>query len=163
MRSEPTIQELILSIIDFFEALDQKKFIDTSDCIDLLDVNSINENKINKVINYINNKLISNLIGHDRFYAFVARNSLQIIQREINLINNFEEKENIRLESLLKKKGNTRELNKILCERIKTRQIDRKDAELKEHLIKTTMAKLAIDQPNYSGYLKALKDKYPKD
>lgn len=163
MRSEPTIQELILSIIDFFEALDQKKFIDTSDCIDLLDVNSINENKINKVINYINNKLISNLIGHDRFYAFVARNSLQIIQREINLINNFEEKENIRLENLLKKKGNTRELNKILCERIKTRQIDRKDAELKEHLIKTTMAKLAIDQPNYSGYLKALKDKYPKD
>ena len=163
MRSEPTIQELILSIIDFFEALDQKKFIDTSDCIDLLDVNSINENKINKVINYINNKLISNLIGHDRFYAFVARNSLQIIQREINLINNFEEKENIRLENLLKKKGNTRDLNKILCERIKTRQIDRKDAELKEHLIKTTMAKLAIDQPNYSGYLKALKDKYPKD
>lgn len=163
MRSEPTIQELILSIIDFFEALDQKKFIDTSDCIDLLDVNSINENKINKVINYINNKLISNLIGHDRFYAFVARNSLQIIKREINLINNFEEKENIRLENLLKKKGNTRELNKILCERIKTRQIDRKDAELKEHLIKTTMAKLAIDQPNYSGYLKALKDKYPKD
>ena len=163
MRSEPTIQELILSIIDFFEALDPKKFIDISDCIDLLDVNSINENKINKVINYINNKLISNLIGHDRFYAFVARNSLQIIQREINLINNFEEKENIRLENLLKKKGNTRELNKILCERIKTRQIDRKDAELKEHLIKTTMAKLAIDQPNYSGYLKALKDKYPKD
>lgn len=163
MRSEPTIQELILSIIDFFEALDQKKFIDTSDCIDLLDVNSINENKINKVINYINNKLISNLIGHDRFYAFVARNSLQIIKREINLINNFEEKENIRLENLLKKKGNTRDLNKILCERIKTRQIDRKDAELKEHLIKTTMAKLAIDQPNYSGYLKALKDKYPKD
>lgn len=163
MRSEPTIQELILSIIDFFEALDPKKFDDISDCIDLLDVNSINENKINKVINYINNKLISNLIGHDRFYAFVARNSLQIIKREINLINNFEEKENIRLENLLKKKGNTRELNKILCDRIKTRQIDRTDAELKEHLIKTTMAKLAIDQPNYSGYLKALKDKYPKD
>lgn len=163
MRSEPSIQELIFSIIDFFKALDPKKFNDIRDYIDLLEVNSINENKINKVIDYINNKLIGNLISHDRFYAFVARNSLQIIIREINLINNFEEKENIRLESLLKKKGNTRELNKILCERIKTRQIDRKDCELKEHLIKTTMAKLAIDQPNYSGYLKALKDKYPKD
>ena len=163
MRSEPTIQELIFSIIDFFEALDPKKFSEIRDCIDLLEVNSINENNINKVINYINDELISNLIGHNRFYAFVARNSLQIIKREISLINNFEERENARLENLLKTKGSIRELNKILCERIKTKKIDRKDAELKEHLIKTTMAKLAIDQPNYSGYLKALKDKYPKD
>ena len=74
MRSEPTIQELIFSIIDFFEALDPKKFSDIRDCIDLLEVNSINENNINKVISYINDQLISNLIGHNRFYAFVARN-----------------------------------------------------------------------------------------
>ena len=37
------------------------------------------------------------------------------------------------------------------------------DNELKDHLIRTTMAKLSIDQPNYSGYLKAIKDEYSQD
>ena len=99
----------------------------------------------------------------DRFYAFVARNSLQIIQREINLINGYEEKEIIRLEKLLNEKGDIKDLNKILCKRITDKELDRDDNELKDHLIRTTMAKLSIDQPNYSGYLKAINDGYSQD
>ena len=112
---------------------------------------------------FINDDLISNLTGHNRFYAFVARNSLQIIQREINLINGYEEKEIIRLEKLLNEKGDIKDLNKILCKRITNKELDRDDNELKDHLIRTTMAKLSIDQPNYSGYLKAINDGYSKD
>ena len=112
---------------------------------------------------FINDDLISNLTGHNRFYAFVARNSLQIIQREINLINGYEEKEIIRLEKLLNEKGDIKDLNKILCKRITDKELDRDDNELKDHLIRTTMAKLSIDQPNYSGYLKAINDGYSKD
>ena len=119
--------------------------------------------KINEIIDFINNDLVNNLSGHDRFYAFVARNSLQIIQREINLANDYEEKEIIRLEKLLKKKGNIKDLNKLLCERISNKEINRNNNDLKDHLIRTTMAKLSIDQPNYSGYLKAIKDGYSKD
>ena len=103
------------------------------------------------------------LTGHNRFYAFVARNSLQIIQREINLINGYEEKEIIRLEKLLNEKGDIKDLNKILCKRISDKELDRDDNELKDHLIRTTMAKLSIDQPNYSGYLKAINDGYSQD
>ena len=94
---------------------------------------------------------------------FVARNSLQIIQREINLINGYEEKEIIRLEKLLNEKGDIKDLNKILCKRITDKELDRDDNELKDHLIRTTMAKLSIDQPNYSGYLKAINDGYSQD
>ena len=88
---------------------------------------------------------------------------MQIIQREISLANDYEEKEIIRLEKLLKKKGNIKDLNKLLCERISNKEINRDNNDLKDHLIRTTMAKLSIDQPNYSGYLKAIKDGYSKD
>ena len=164
MRSEPTIDELIISIKNFLESLNIEIFPNIKKNIKILnEINDIDELKINEIIDFINNDLINNLSGHDRFYAFVARNSLQIIQREINLANDYEEKEIIRLEKLLKKKGNIKDLNKLLCERISNKEINRDNNDLKDHLIRTTMAKLSIDQPNYSGYLKALKDGYSKD
>ena len=79
----------------------------------LKNINQINESKINEIIEFINDDLISHITGHNRFYAFVARNSLQIIKREINLINSYEEKEIIRLEKLLNEKDY---LNEILSE-----------------------------------------------
>ena len=63
----------------------------------------------------------------------------------------------------MNEKGNIKDLNKILCKRISDKELDRDDNELKDHLIRTTMAKLSIDQPNYSGYLKAIKDEYSQD
>ena len=164
MRSEPTIKELIISIRSFLENLNLEISPNANKHIDTLkNINQIDDLKINEIIEFINNDLILNLTGHDRFYAFVARNSLQIIQREINLINDYEEKEIIRLEKLLNEKGNIKYLNKILCKRIRDKELDRDDNELKDHLIRTTMAKLSIDQPNYSGYLKAIKDEYSQD
>ena len=164
MRSEPTIDELIISIKNFLESLNIEIFPNIKKNIKILnEINDIDELKINEIIDFINKDLINNLSGHDRFYAFVARNSLQIIQREINLANDYEEKEIIRLEKLLKKKGNIKDLNKLLCERISNKEINRDNNDLKDHLIRTTMAKLSIDQPNYSGYLKAIKDGYSKD
>ena len=164
MRSEPTIAELIISIKNFLESLNIEIFPNIKKNIKILnEINEIDELKINEIIDFINKDLINNLSGHDRFYAFVARNSLQIIQREINLANDYEEKEIIRLEKLLKKKGNIKDLNKLLCERISNKEINRDNNDLKDHLIRTTMAKLSIDQPNYSGYLKAIKDGYSKD
>ena len=77
---------------------------------EIFNINEIDDSKINEIVQFINDDLISNLTGHNRFYAFVARNSLQIIQREINLINGYEEKEIIRLEKLLNEKGNIKDL-----------------------------------------------------
>ena len=164
MRSEPTRKELLISIRSFLEDLNLEVFPNAKKHIDTLkNINETDDSKINEIVQFINDDLISNLTGHNRFYAFVARNSLQIIQREINLINGYEEKEIIRLEKLLNEKGDIKDLNKILCKRITNKELDRDDNELKDHLIRTTMAKLSIDQPNYSGYLKAIKDEYSQD
>ena len=164
MRSEPTRKELLISIRSFLEDLNLEVFPNAKKHIDtLININETDDSKINEIVQFINDDLISNLTGHNRFYAFVARNSLQIIQREINLINSYEKKEIIRLEKLLNEKGDIKDLNKILCKRITDKELDRDDNELKDHLIRTTMAKLSIDQPNYSGYLKGIKDGYSKD
>ena len=116
MRSEPTRKELLISIRSFLEDLNLEVFPNAKKHIDTLkNINETDDSKINEIVQFINDDLISNLTGHNRFYAFVARNSLQIIQREINLINGYEEKEIIRLEKLLNEKGDIKDLNKILC------------------------------------------------
>ena len=56
-----------------------------------------------------------------------------------------------------------KELNKLLSEKIRNGEININDDSLKDHLIRTTMAKLSIDQPHYSGYLKGKEDNYPND
>jgi hypothetical protein len=44
-------------------------------------------------------------------------------------------------------------MNKILCQKIDNEEIDINNNDLIDHLFKTTMEKLSIDQPNYSAYL----------
>ena len=111
------------------------------------------EELIISIINYIENDVISELKGQKRFHAHVAKNSLSIILRQLRLEKENNSKEKKRLEKILKTDGDLIELNKILCEKINNDEINIKDNNLIDHLYKTTMEKLSIDQPNYSGYL----------
>ena len=111
------------------------------------------EELIISIINYIENDVISELKGQKRFHAHVAKNSLSIILRQLRLEKENNSKEKKRLEKILKIDGDLIELNKILCEKINNDEINIKDNNLIDHLYKTTMEKLSIDQPNYSGYL----------
>jgi hypothetical protein len=111
------------------------------------------EELIISIINYIENDVISELKGQKRFHAHVAKNSLNIILRQLRLEKENSSKEKKRLEEILKIDGDLIELNRILCEKINNDEINIKDNNLIDHLYKTTMEKLSIDQPNYSGYL----------
>ena len=111
------------------------------------------EELIISIINYIENDVISELKGQKRFHAHVAKNSLNIILRQLRLEKENSSKEKKRLEEILKIDGDLKELNRILCEKINNDEINIKDNNLIDHLYKTTMEKLSIDQPNYSGYL----------
>ena len=102
---------------------------------------------------YIENDVISELKGQKRFHAHVAKNSLNIILRQLSLEEENNSKERKRLAEILKIDGDLKELNRILCEKINNDEINIKDNDLIDHLYKTTMEKLSIDQPNYSGYL----------
>tara|TARA_B100001079_G_scaffold252613_1_gene245870 strand:+ start:276 stop:647 length:372 start_codon:yes stop_codon:yes gene_type:complete len=111
------------------------------------------EELIISIINYIENDVISELKGQKRFHAHVAKNSLNIILRQLRLEDQNNSREKKRLEEILKIEGDLIELNRILCEKINNEEINIKDNNLIDHLYKTTMEKLSIDQPNYSGYL----------
>ena len=110
------------------------------------------EELIISIINYIENDVISELKGQKRFHAHVAKNSLNIILRQLRLEEENNSKEKKRLKEILKIDGDLIELNKILCEKINNDEININDNNLIDHLYKTTMEKLSIDQPNYSGF-----------
>tara|TARA_B000000477_G_scaffold51004_1_gene42920 strand:- start:1848 stop:2216 length:369 start_codon:yes stop_codon:yes gene_type:complete len=111
------------------------------------------EELIISIINFLENDIISELKGQKRFHAHVAKNSLNIVLRQLRLEEENNSKEKKRLKEILKIEGNLKELNQILCEKINNEEIDINNDDLIDHLYKTTMEKLSIDQPNYSGYL----------
>jgi len=111
------------------------------------------EELIISIINFLENDIISELKGQKRFHAHVAKNSLNIVLRQLKLEEENNSKEEKRLKEILKIEGNLKDLNQILCEKINNEEIDINNDELVDHLYKTTMEKLSIDQPNYSGYL----------
>ena len=111
------------------------------------------EELITSVIEFIENDIIDGLVGQKRFHAHVAKNSLQIILRQLKLEEKNNRFEKNRLKEILKIDKDLNELNKILCQKIDTEEININDNDLIDHLFKTTMEKLSIDQPNYSAYL----------
>ena len=111
------------------------------------------EELIISIINFLENDIITELKGQKRFHAHVAKNSLNIVLRQLKLEEENNSKEKKRLIEILKIEGDLKDLNQILCEKINNEEIDINNDELVDHLYKTTMEKLSIDQPNYSGYL----------
>ena len=111
------------------------------------------EELITSVIEFIENDIIDELVGQKRFHAHVAKNSLQIILRQLKLEEKNNRFEKNRLKEILKIDKDLNELSKILCQKIDTEEININDNDLIDHLFKTTMEKLSIDQPNYSAYL----------
>ena len=111
------------------------------------------EELIISVIEFIEKDIIDELVGQKRFHAHVAKNSLQIILRQLKLEEKNNRFEKNRLKEILKIDIDLNELNKILCQKIDTEEININDNDLIDHLFKTTMEKLSIDQPNYSAYL----------
>ena len=96
------------------------------------------------------------LSGRSRFHARVAANVLGIVQRELELGAAADEREQGRLRVLQGRDGTVEALNEELCDRIRSGELSAADAALTDHLWSTTLDKLAIDQPNYAAYKKAI-------
>ena len=111
------------------------------------------EELITSIIEFIENDVIDELIGQKRFHAHVAKNSLQIVLRQLKVEEENNQSEKSRLKEILKIDKDLNEMNKILCQKIDNEEIDINNNDLIDHLFKTTMEKLSIDQPNYSAYL----------
>jgi len=93
------------------------------------------------------------LSGRALFHARVAQNVLSVIEREAVYGSRFSSAQHARLCKLLDMDSDLETLNNELCARIKDGRLSADD--VRPHLRKATMGKLAIDQPNYAGYRRA--------
>lgn len=121
---------------------------DQPSAIDLVDI----------VADFIRNHAMPQLQGHAAFHARVAANALDIVKRELQVAPVANAEEHERLKALLGRDGTLEELNRELCARIEAGGLTLATPGLADHLWEITLTKLAIDQPNYSGYARALEE-----
>ncbi len=96
---------------------------------------------------------------HIAFQLRVSANAVEICQRHLTLTPTSDAEELARLRALLQADGDLMTLNRELCRRIRAREMTLETPGLVDHLWATTFAKLAVDQPNYSGYRAALSER----
>lgn len=89
------------------------------------------------------------------YEARIALSLLRLIRRELELGDRLLEGERLRLVALLGASGDAAALNGALCQRIRRGGWDLADPGLLHHLRRTTLAKLAIDNPRYSAFRRA--------
>jgi hypothetical protein len=96
---------------------------------------------------------------HISFQLRVAANAVEICQRQLTLTPKADAEELERLRALLSIDGDLMTLNRELARRIRDGELTLESPGLAEHLWATTLAKLAVDQPTYSGYRAALAER----
>jgi hypothetical protein len=110
------------------------------------------EELIKAVADFLRNDIAPEISGHNAFKLRVAINALDLVTRQLALEEASDAAEAARLSQLLGMQGALGELNRVLAERIAKGELDLQTPGLSEHLWQTTLAKLAVDQPNYASY-----------
>ena len=110
------------------------------------------EELIKAVADFLRNDIAPEISGHNAFKLRVSINALDLVTRQLKLQQESDAAEAARLSQLLSMQGSLGELNRVLAERIAKGEIDLQTPGLSDHLWQTTLAKLAVDQPNYASY-----------
>jgi hypothetical protein len=104
------------------------------------------------VTDFLRNDITPVISGHNAFKLRVAINMLDLVTRQLTFAQGSDAAEAARLEQLLGIKGSLMDLNRALADKIGKGEVDLQMPGLPEHLWRTTMDKLAVDQPNYASY-----------
>ena len=94
--------------------------------------------------------------NHSAFKLRVAINALDLVTRELTLSGDSDAAEQARLAQLMGVQGTLKDLNRALSDDIASGEISLSSPGVADHLWKTTMEKLAVDQPNYASYQEEL-------
>lgn len=116
------------------------------------------EEIVGVVSEFLREHVLPQLEGRTRFHALVAANALDIVHRELETAPAANAAERERLAKLLGHDAPLEELNAKLCELLASGEMGLETPGVKEHLWTSTLAKVAIDQPKYSAYRKAVKE-----
>ena len=111
---------------------------------------------IKAVADFLRHEIAPEISGHHAFKLRVSINALDLVTRQLALEQGSDNAETARLSELLNLQGSLGELNRMLAERIARGEVDLQTPGLTEHLWRTTMDKLAVDQPNYAAYKREL-------
>ena len=116
---------------------------------------------VEAVKRFIDDTAAPQLSGHAAFHARVASNVLSTLIRELEQRPDAESSEQARLVALLDAAPDTplEDLNRDLCSRIQSGEMDLSTDGLLDHLKTTTIAQLSVDQPRYSGLALALQSR----
>ncbi len=111
------------------------------------------------VADFLRNDITPAISGHNAFKLRVAINILDLVVRQMTLAEGSDAAEAASLKGLLGIEGPLNDLNRALAEKIAKGEVDLSTPGLSQHLWQTTMAKLAVDQPNYGSYKRELERK----
>ncbi len=111
---------------------------------------------IKAVADFLRNDITPMISGHNAFKLRVAINALDLVTRQLALTEGSDAAEAGRLAKLLGASGTLIEQNRALADKIAKGEIDLATPGLADHLWQTTLAKLAVDQPNYAAYKREL-------
>ena len=104
------------------------------------------------VADFLRDDIAPMMSGYHAFKLRVAINILDLVGRQLTLAEGSDAAEAVSLKTLLGIDGALIDLNRALAEKISSGEADLSTSGLSEHLWQTTMAKLAVDQPNYASY-----------
>jgi len=111
---------------------------------------------IKAVADFLRNEIAPAISGHNAFKLRVSINALDLVTRQLVLEQGSDAAEATRLSKLLGRQGSLGELNRALSDQIAKGEVDLETSGLADHLWQTTLAKLAVDQPNYASYKREL-------
>ena len=114
------------------------------------------ETLVAAVAAFLRAEIAPQIKGAANFQLRVAMNALELVARQLVLAPGSDAAELQSLEGLLGRTGTLDELNAALCRAITDGSAKPESRELRRHLWSTTMAKLAVDQPSYATYKRAL-------
>ena len=96
------------------------------------------------------------LEGSLNFHTRVAVNVLRIVERELDTGERLRADERARLVALLGREGDLDKLSQSLIDGIRAGELDMNTPGLTDHLRATVLDKLAIDNPRYKSYQRAV-------
>ena len=104
------------------------------------------------VAHYLREELAPQLDAPDKFYTLVAANAVEIVRREIELGGEADAAALGRLRALLSDgAASLGDLDTRLCEAIASGHIAVNDPALRDHLVRTALDEVAIDQPRHAS------------
>ncbi len=113
---------------------------------------------LDAVSRFLETDVAPQMKDRDAFLLRVAINALATVKREAELGGPLEAQARSGMVALLKHDGDAAALEAELCDAIREGRIADDDPALIAHLKDVAIARIRIDQPNYSGLKDALED-----